>query len=142
MKHLESEYEVSMLVPDEKISSPFSKFLNIETNICADKKVYQLKYKKEFVGNPSLEAFHGGIVSTFIEISSQLFLLSETPTEELKEAETLTVDFLRPSVAKNGPLLAVPSIVRKGKNVCVLGVDLFQNQKLVAKGKVIYLEKR
>lgn len=142
MKPLPSEQMGITLVPEEMIPSPFSKFLSIQNDIREGRKAYQLKYRNEFVGNPSIEAFHGGIVSAFIEMSAQLLLYSHEPMEEVKESETLTVDFLRPSVAKNGPLVAVPSIVRKGKNVSLLEVEVFQNDKLVAMGKVIFLANR
>ncbi len=142
MKPLQSEQMGITLMPVEMTSSPFSKFLSIENGIRDGRKAYLLKYRKEFVGNPSIEAFHGGIVSAFIEMSAQLLLYSNESLEEVREAETLTVDFLRPPVAKNGPLVAVPSIVRKGKNVSLLEVEVFQNDKLVATGKVIYLAKR
>jgi len=142
LKHLLSEQLDHTSIPEEMISSPFSKFLSIENYTREGKQAYKLKYRDEFVGNPSLETFHGGIVSAFIEMSAQLFLFSIESMEEVRESETLTVDFLRPPVAKNGPLVAVPSMVRKGKNVSLLEVEVFQSDKLVTKGKVVYLRMR
>jgi len=128
-------------LPKEWVSSPFSKYLQIELDTRDGDVVYVLKYREGYVGNPSLEAFHGGIVAIFIETCAQLYLHFATGAENMMEAETLTVDFLRPAVASEGALFALPSIVRKGKNVSTLSVNVFQKEKMVATGKAIFMVK-
>ena len=133
--------ELTERLPEEWLSSPFSNFLRIEPATRNGDVSFSLEYRESYVGNPSLQAFHGGIVATFIETAAQLYFYLIMGEGGFLEAETLTVNYLRPSVASQGPLLAVPSMVRKGKNVSTLNVDLFQKDKMVATGKVIFVLK-
>ena len=137
-----NEQKIMESLPEEWISSPFSNFLEIDLDTQDGDTVFLLQYRDGFMGNPSLEAFHGGIVAIFIETSAQLYLHSTGDGGRLQEAETLTVDFLRPSVASEGPLLAVPAIVRQGKNISILSVNVFQKEKMVATGKAIFVANR
>jgi len=139
--NVSNEEELKVSLPDVWLSSPFSNFLRIEPAIRNRDVSFTLEYRESYVGNPSLQAFHGGIVATFIETSAELYFYLTMGEGDFLKAETLTVNYLRPSVASQGPLLAVPSIVRKGRNVSTLNVDLFQKDKMVATGKVIFVLK-
>ena len=74
-------------LPDDWVSSPFSKFLQIELDTQGGDPAFLLEYKDGFMGNPSLKAFHGGIVAIFIETCAQLYLHFATDGCGLLEAQ-------------------------------------------------------
>ena len=124
-------------LPDEWVSSPFGQYLDIKMKTKGEETVFTLDFKEEYMGNPAIRAFHGGMVAALIETSAQICNQLERNEDFLQNAETLTVDYLRPSV--EGTLTAIPRVIRSGKNISILGVDIFQEKKMVATGKVIFV---
>lgn len=82
---------------------------------------------------------HGGIVSTLADTSAVWLLLqSLDPGEHLTSIE-FKLNFLAGARAGDGPLASVASIVRRGRQIAVAEVSVFQAAKMVSKGLFTYL---
>jgi len=123
-------------LPKGWLDSHFSEYMNIACLETLEGERYTLEFNEKFIGNPSLKAFHGGIVATFIEAVAQIHLFKEKRQGSLQLSETVTIDYLRPALSKK--LLAIPEVIRIGRNVSTISVSVFQNQKVVAQGRVIF----
>jgi uncharacterized protein (TIGR00369 family) len=84
--------------------------------------------KPEFtnpVGN-----LQGGILAAMLDDSMGMALGCQLAAGEFAPTLNLNISFLKP--AKPGKLRGVGRVVRKGKDVCYLAGELFQNGDLVA----------
>lgn len=122
--------------PKEWLDSPFSDYMEVAFKATPEGGEYGLEFNDKFIGNPSLRAFHGGIVATFIESVAQMHLFQERQQAYFQTPETVTIDYLRPALSS--ALIAIPKVVRIGRNVSTIAVDVMQNSKVVAKGRVIF----
>jgi len=127
-------------LPKEWLNSPYSEYLDFQLVDQEEETVFQLDFRDHFIGNPAIRAFHGGVIAAFIEISAQIYLQNLIKGSKLESAETVTVDYLRPCV--EGALMAVPKKIRIGRSVSSIMVNLLQNEKQVATGKVIFVKQR
>lgn len=124
------------VLPKDWLDSPFSDYMEVAFNDTSEGGQYWLEFNEKFIGNPSLRAFHGGIVATFIESVAQMYFFQEKRQMYFQAPETVTIDYLRPALSS--VLIAIPSVVRMGRNVSTIAVDLMQKNKVVAKGRVIF----
>lgn len=124
------------VLPKDWLDSPFSDYMAVDFKEGSEGGQYELEFNEKFIGNPSLRAFHGGIVATFIESVAQMHLFQEKGQAYFQTPETVTIDYLRPALSS--ALIAIPEVVRIGRNVSTIAVDIMQKNKVVAKGRVIF----
>lgn len=125
-------------LPEDWLDSPFSEYMEVTCLANLEKESYCLEFDERFIGNPSLRAFHGGIVATFIEAVSQFHLFKEKQQVSMHLPETITIDYLRPALSEK--LTAIPEVIRIGKSVSTIAVSIYQKEKIVAKGRVIFTD--
>ena len=82
---------------------------------------------------------HGGIISTLADTAAVY-----TVHPYLNENQSMTsiefkMNFLSPVLIENGDLLARARLVKRGRKVALCDVEVFQKEKLVAKGLFSYL---
>jgi uncharacterized protein (TIGR00369 family) len=82
---------------------------------------------------------HGGVITTLADTAAVY-----TVYPFLAEGETMTsiefkLNFLRPAFLDDGSVTAKASLVRHGRRVALVEVDVFQARRLVAKGLFTYL---
>lgn len=123
-------------LPKDWLDSPFSNYLNIRYRADIDDSNFWLDFDEKYIGNPSLKAFHGGIVAIFIETVAQIYFAQKKASTRLQSPETVTVDYLRPALSSS--LLAIPEVIRLGRNFSTIGVTVTQNKKIVSKGRIIF----
>ena len=119
---------------------PFHKYLDVRL-VAVDEHHVRLRvpYKPEFIGNPRVPAWHGGIISALIDLAggAVLFPITNIPTPTID----MRVDFIRPAVAKQGTaILADAHVIRCGKTIGHVRVDVTDEGtgKLVAVGSCVY----
>ena len=78
----------------------------------------------------------GGILASFGEQVAALHLARERGDTVLPECATLTFDYLRPAFA--GTLMAIPNIVRAGRRITTVSVQLRHEGKLVCVGRFLF----
>ena len=125
-------------LPKDWLDSTFSEYMDITYIGKPEQESYALEFNEKFIGNPSLRAFHGGIVATFIEAVAQFHLFKNKRQLSLHAPETVTIDYLRPALSTN--LVAIPEVVRIGRSVSTIAVNVYQKEKIVAKGRVIFTD--
>jgi uncharacterized protein (TIGR00369 family) len=88
----------------------------------------------EFEGKPEFTNpvgnVQGGILAAMLDDSMGPALACQLAAGEFAPTLNLNISFLKP--AKPGKLRGVGRVVRKGKDVCYLAGELFQNGELVA----------
>jgi uncharacterized protein (TIGR00369 family) len=116
--------------------TPFVGFLGLTVSPSDRAFSCHMTFREEHIGNPLLRTFHGGIVASFGETSAALYLVHELDLDDEPQCSSMTVDYLRPAFA--GQLRAQPRIVRSGKRLVVVFVEIFLDARLVATGRYIY----
>jgi uncharacterized protein (TIGR00369 family) len=116
---------------------PFHSYLGIEV-VAAEKGrcVLRIPPREEFVGNPTIPAVHGGIISALIDLAGGAALFVEThwPTPTID----MRVDFLKPAIAGRA-LTAEARVKQLGKSVGFVDVDVTDTEgRLVAQGRCTY----
>ncbi len=82
---------------------------------------------------------HGGIISTLADTAA-VYTLHPYLTENQSMASIeFKMNFLSPVLIENGDLLARARLVKRGRKVALCDVEVFQKEKLVAKGLFSYL---
>ena len=130
--------ELSVQGAEEVLSgNPYARFLGIQVEIRDDgTRDYSMSFREEYIGNPLIKTFHGGILASFAEIVAALHLQATGIIADSPKCTSMTFDYLRPAFAGN--LRAEPETVRAGKRFVVVSVDIFLEQSLVSRGRFIY----
>jgi uncharacterized protein (TIGR00369 family) len=116
---------------------PYAKFLGLElceiksgeVSVCIDVRE-ELKQNQGVV--------HGGAVASLIDTASAFAILTKLQAEERVTTTDLTIHYLRPIT--EGRLLATARIIRAGRRMFVVNVDVDNNGKLAATAITSYLK--
>lgn len=90
--------------------------------------------RKEFLQSGGV--VHGGILATLADTTAVFVLYKEG--DEMKSIE-FKLNFLRPATLDGGEILARAKCVKRGSWVALADVELFQGDRLIAKGLFTYL---
>ncbi len=82
---------------------------------------------------------HGGIISTLADTAAVYTLHPYRDENQSMTRIEFEMDFLSPVLIENGDLLARARLVTRGRKVALCDVEVFQKEKLVAKGLFSYL---
>jgi len=110
------------------------------TRVAAGEGVIEAEFegKPEFT-NPAGN-IQGGILAAMLDDNMGVALSSQLAAGEFAPTLNLNISFLKP--AKPGKLRGVGRVVRRGKDVCYLAGELFQNGDLVASATATALVRR
>ena len=120
---------------------PFNKFLGLRAlHIERGRVRFEIPWREELVGDPSVPALHGGVISMLADTTGAMAVWSsiDNPAARLSTID-LRVDYLRPGRLE--PLVADAIVVRVGGRVAVADVRLFSSSaeaETVATGKGVY----
>ncbi|WP_298359809.1 PaaI family thioesterase [uncultured Litoreibacter sp.] len=121
---------------------PYIGFLGIEFERRGDELTAILPYKPDLVGNPALQALHGGATASFLEVTSIVELTWATLWADLEagridpESDVLpripktidfTVDYLRSGLPRDG--YARARINRSGRRYASVHVEAWQDNR-------------
>ena len=119
-----------------QLAVPFHGFLGLREEVVEGKTLYLIDFCENHVGNPLIRTFHGGILASFGEVVAATHLARSLGMIELPACSTLTFDYLRPAFA--GTICALPHIVRAGKRITTVSVQLRMGEKLVCIGRFLF----
>lgn len=108
-------------------SSPFGRFLNIETKMDEHGLITVLPVRDHLVGNVMLPALHGGSVAAFLEIACLLQLAFETNTSAPARAIDISVEYLRP--ARRETTFARARVRRLGRRIATVHAEAWQREE-------------
>jgi acyl-CoA thioesterase len=121
---------------DSLLSEPFVDFLGFREEFINGEAHYLMDFREEHLGNPLIRTFHGGILAAFGEVVAATRLAKQRGDAELPECATMTFDYLRPAFA--GTLHATPHIVKAGRRITTVSVQLRLDGKLVCVGRFLF----
>jgi len=101
------------------------------------KAVVSLRVRPEYLQEEGV--LHGGILSTLADTAAVYTLHPDLEPGWMMTSIEFKMNFLRPAVEGNGEVLARAELVRRGRRVGLCDVEVFQADKLVAKGSFTYL---
>lgn len=108
-------------------TSPFARFLTIETRIDARGLITFMPVRDELIGNVMLPALHGGCVAAFLEIACLLELARETNTTAPARAIDISVEYLRP--ARREDTFARARVRRLGRRIATVHAEAWQRDE-------------
>ncbi|HWG90160.1 MAG TPA: PaaI family thioesterase [Candidatus Thermoplasmatota archaeon] len=120
--------------------APYHQWLGVQlVEVEKGRVVLRLPFRPEFVGNPMIPAYHGGITAALVDLSGGVVLFSElripTPTIDMR------VDYLRPALAGKA-LIAEARVRAIGKTVAHVDVVIHdEDGREVATGTGVYTVK-
>lgn len=117
-------------------TEPFVDFLGIRKEVVDDQVRYALDFREEHIGNPMIRTFHGGVLAGFSEVVAATHLAGQFGMSDVPDCATMTFDYLRPAFA--GTLYAIPNIVRAGRRMTTVSVQLKLDGKLVCIGRFLF----
>ena len=119
---------------------PFNRFLGVQVlDIGEGSASMELPYRPELIGNPLLQALHGGVMSTLLDSCGGVAVWSQVGVNDMVATVDLRVDYLRPGLPEN--LRAVGQVVRLGNRVGVVSLRAFhpgREDRPVAAGTGVY----
>ena len=115
---------------------PFHRFLGMREEVVEGETRYLMYFCENHVGNPLIRTFHGGVLASFGEVVAATHLARSLARVELPACSTLTFDYLRPAFA--GTICAVPHIVRAGRRITTVSVQLRLDNKLACIGRFLF----
>lgn len=115
---------------------PFHRFLGLREEVAEGETRYLMDFCENHVGNPLIRTFHGGVLASFGEVVAAIHLARSLERKDLPACSTLTFDYLRPAFA--GTICAVPHIVRAGRRITTVSVQLRLENKLVCIGRFLF----
>jgi uncharacterized protein (TIGR00369 family) len=133
---IDSVSSLELQPPAAPVLASYASFLGLREGEVDGERRYLLDFREEHVGNPLIRTFHGGILASFGEQVAALHLARERGDTVLPECATLTFDYLRPAFA--GTLMAIPNIVRAGRRITTVSVQLRHEGKLVCVGRFLF----
>lgn len=115
---------------------PFVDFLGFREETLNGETRYFMDFRDSHIGNPMIRTFHGGILASFGEVTAAVYLARQRSDDELPLCSTMTFDYLRPAFV--GTLQAIPNIVRAGRRITTVSVQLRLDGKLVCIGRFLF----
>ena len=82
---------------------------------------------------------HGGVISTLADTAAVYTLYPYLTENQSMTSIEFKMNFLSPALFENGDLLAQANLVKRGRKIALCDVEVFQKEKLVAKGLFSYL---
>jgi uncharacterized protein (TIGR00369 family) len=118
-------------------SVAYAKFLGLQLGEIGDGTVsIHLDVRDEFLQNQGV--VHGGVVASLIDTASAFAVLTKIELDERVTTTDLTIHYLRP--IKSGRMTATARIVRGGRRLFVISVEVTNAGVLVATAVTSYLK--
>lgn len=82
---------------------------------------------------------HGGIIATLADSAAVQVLYPRLNENQSMTSIEFKINFLSPALLENGSLTAKANLVKRGKRIALCDVEVFQKDKLIAKGLFTYM---
>jgi len=101
--------------------------------------IFYLEPEERFIGNPMLNAIHGGIICGLLESASSLTLMLARETNSPPRLISQTTSFLG-SASADKTLFVRTEITKSGKRILAVNARAYQDDadKLVAKASILF----
>ena len=82
---------------------------------------------------------HGGVLATLADTAAVYLLMPSVPSSMRMTSVEFKLNFVRPAQLEGGDVAALARLVKRGRHVGLVDVELEQRGALVAKGLFTYL---
>lgn len=87
---------------------------------------FKIPYQNKFIGNYILQAWHGGVLCSFLEISATLSAMKHSSLEKMPKVINVNYNFFRPALAKKD-LFVQNRLVKAGKRILHIEGAVYQD---------------
>ena len=101
--------------------------LGMRCEIMGDEMTAVLPFKKNLIGNFTIQALHGGAIATFLEVTAMAQLFLATDLERPPRPINLTVDYLRQGRAED--LFARATVTKLGRRMASVRAEAWQSER-------------
>lgn len=106
--------------------NPYADYLAVRHGINAnDESVFVLQYSPHLIGNPTLPALHGGVLSTFLEVAATQQLWAQTGTRP--KLLNVEIDFLRSG--RPVDTYAIARVRKLGRQIAIVEAQAWQTEQ-------------
>lgn len=106
-------------------SIPYARTLGITGELAEGRLRVTLPYRRDFVGNRHLPAYHGGALASLLELTATIELLWQHQSIGLPKVITTTVDYRRSAGPRN--CFAQAEVTRLGRRLATVSVATWQD---------------
>ncbi|GLP96449.1 PaaI family thioesterase [Paraferrimonas sedimenticola] len=103
---------------------PYARFLGMECKGFGDEYVFVLPCRESNLGNPTLPALHGGVISGFMEMSAMIHLMLAMQTTKVPKIVDISIDYIRAGYHRDSYVRC--QITRQGRRVANVNVVAWQ----------------
>ncbi|HSQ24793.1 MAG TPA: PaaI family thioesterase [Pyrinomonadaceae bacterium] len=108
-------------------SVPYAKFLGLELGELIKGQVsIHLQVRAELLNQ---SVVHGGAIASLVDTAAAFAVLTQIELDERVTTSDLTIHYLRPITS--GRMTAIARVVRGGRRLFVLSVDVFDDRKVL-----------
>lgn len=124
-----TSYSEAELIEIIEKGIPFNCYLGVQVeSFSRGEIILRLAPKKEYTGDPSRPALHGGLIATLADTAAGLAVFTILKKPSTTSTIDLRVDYLRPGDIDQ-TLFAHSTVLRNGKRVCFTQTTLYQSSK-------------
>jgi uncharacterized protein (TIGR00369 family) len=118
---------------------PYARFMGFSVQVEGDEVVGTMRYGDHLVGNPNVDALHGGTLGALMEFTGIFKLLQGSETRSVPKTISITVEYLR--TATRADTFARAYFVRRGRRVSNVRIEAYQDDpsRLVAAANAHFL---
>lgn len=107
--------------------TPFASFLGIEAAFAAGELILKLPFKPSLIGNPFIQAVHGGVLAGLLEIAATAQLAVTREGAATRKPIDVQVEYLRSAGGLD--LYASARVVRIGRRVAHVQAEAWQDDR-------------
>lgn len=105
--------------------APYARNYGIEIIASSPETECVTRWQDNFMGNPLLRAWHGGVVSSVLELTGKLAVMTSTGNKECVLL-SINTSYLRPALGDKS-LFSRATVVQSGKRVHTVSAIVWQN---------------
>ena len=111
---------------------PYAQTLNIYAEEKDDDIIFYLPFKEHFIGNFMIQAYHGGVLCSFLEIAASAMMRQHLKLSYMPKIINANYNFLKPAF-KHNKVYAKAKIIKKGKRIISISATAHcdQNQDVL-----------
>ena len=105
---------------------PYARFMGFELQVEEGDVLGVLRYSDHLIGNPVVNALHGGTLGALMELTAIFKLLHAAESVRIPKTVNITVEYLR-TASKGEDTFARAHFVRHGRRVANVRIEAFQS---------------
>ena len=105
---------------------PYAKTLGIEIEERGKERFFRLPYQEHHIGNYMIQAIHGGVLCSFLEIVASLRAKEEIQSDKMPKIINVSYNFLKPALKGNN-LYAKAEIIKSGRRILSVSATAYND---------------